>query len=420
LATSERIAVIGAGIAGLTAAHLLCRRRSVTVFEADDRPGGHAHTVDVDEEGRAIPLDTGFLVYNRRNYPHFSRLLDRLGVATQPSDMSFSFRDDATGFEYGAPEPRRLFAQKRNLLRPRFWLLLSEIVRFYRQAPRLLDAAGADADLTLEDYLARGRYGEDFVEQHLMPFAAAIWSAGRREIGAFPAQALVRFFRNHGLLTLRDRPRWRTVTGGSRNYVRALAEPFRDRLRLATPVIAVRRDADGVVVTTARAGEERFDAVVLACHADQALSILADPSPAEREVLGAFAYAPNDVVLHSDVRLLPRRRGAWASWNAHRVAGEDARVAVTYLLDLLQRPDARRNYLISLNRTAHIDPECIHGRYTYHHPQYDRRALAAQAARTRIDGVDRTHYCGAYWGHGFHEDGLVSALVVARRFGEEL
>jgi predicted NAD/FAD-binding protein len=417
---SDRIAIVGAGIAGLTTAHLLSRRHEVTVFEAEDYPGGHAHTVNVEEDGQVIPLDTGFLVYNRRNYPNFSRLLDQLGVATQPSDMSFSFRDERTGFEYGAPGLGRLFAQPHNALRPRYWRMLGEVLRFYREAPRLLDAVEAEADLSLGEYLARGGYSTMFVEQHLMPFAAAIWSAGRRGIGEFPARALVRFFANHGLLTLRDRPQWRTISGGSRSHVARLAAPFRDRIRLRTPVLAVRRDETGAVITTAQAGEERFARVVLACHPDQALAMLTDPSPAEREVLGAFVYAANDVVLHSDRRLLPRRRAAWASWNAHRLADVDDRVTLSYLLNLLQRPRCRRQYVVTLNRPDDVAPASIHGRYVYHHPQYDRAALAAQSRRDDIDGRRHTHYCGAYWGYGFHEDGVVSALHVARKFGEEL
>lgn len=417
---SDRIAIIGAGVSGLTAAYLLARRHRVVVYEAAAHAGGHAHTVEVQENGRAIALDTGFLVYNRRNYPQFCRLLDELGVATQRSDMSFSFRDERTGFEYAAPEPWRLFAQPRNLLRPAFWGLLREILRFYREAPRLLAAAAADAGLTLEEYLARSGYSEMFVQQHLLPFAAAIWSAGRREMGAFPARAFVAFFQNHGLLSLHGRPRWRTVSGGSRRYVERLTAPLGDRLRLSSPVISVRRDDEGVLVTTSGGAPERFSHVVVACHADQALALLTDASDLERETLGAFVYAANDVVLHSDLRLLPRRRAAWSSWNAHGLQSAPDRVAVTYHLNLLQRPRCRRRYLITLNRTADLDPATIHGRFTYDHPQYDRRALAMQNRHEQLNGQRRTYFCGAYWGYGFHEDGVASALRVAARFGETL
>ena len=417
---TERIAIVGTGIAGMTAAYLLARNHELVVFEANDYIGGHSHTVMVPSEDGEIGVDTGFIVHNRRTYPHFCRLLDRLGVATQPSDMSFSFRDETTGLEHAAPELRRLFAQPRNLWRPRFWRMLGQIRRFYREAPRLLVAADADADLDLKSYLLREGYDEAFSEDHLFPMAAAIWSGSRRQLAAFPARAFVRFFQNHGLLSLRDRPLWRTITGGSVRYVEKLVASFRDAVRLRTPVIQVQRDETGVTVTTPTGPPERFSKIVLACHADQALALLADPTPQETELLGAFPYAANDVVLHSDPNLMPRRKAAWSSWNYHKLVDAPDLVTLTYHMNQLQRLPGPIPYLVTLNRTEAVDSEKRHARLTYHHPQYDARGVALQARFEELNGPNHTHYCGAYWGYGFHEDGVVSALRVARCFGEDI
>jgi predicted NAD/FAD-binding protein len=417
---AHRIAIVGSGIAGLTVAYLLSRRHEITVFEAEDRVGGHTNTVEVADNGRTVAVDTGFIVYNERTYPSFCRLLDQLGVATQPSDMSFSFSDEVTGLEYGAPAITALFAQPGNLLRPRFWSMLRDIRRFYREMPGLLAADDPALDRSLAELLDERAYGEAFVDDHLVPVAAAIWSASRRAIGAYPARAFVRFFRNHGLLSLTDRPQWRTIAGGSARYVEKLTASFRDRIRLGTPVTGLRRDRDGVLVGTPCAEPERFDKVVLACHADEALDLLSDASPLEREMLAAFPYAANEVLLHSDPSLMPRRRAAWASWNYHRLREDRDRVAVTYHQNRLQRLDARRPYLVTLNRSEAVAPAAVHGRFDYAHPQYDARSLAMQSLHARLGGMNHTWFCGAYWGYGFHEDGVVSALRVARDFGEEL
>lgn len=415
-----RIAIVGTGISGLTAAYLLARRHEIVVFESEDRLGGHSHTVQVDDAGRPLGVDTGFIVHNRRTYPNFCRLLEQLDVETQPSDMSFGFRDEASGLEYAAPEAHRLFAQRANLLRPRFWGMLREVLRFYREAPRLLDEENVDEALDLETWLDREGYGEAFREEHLFPVASAIWSGSRRRLGEFPVRAFVRFFRNHGLLSLNDRPRWRTVTGGSIRYVEKISASFRDAVRLGTPVAEVRRDADGVEVRTKTGAPERFDQVVLACHADQSFALLADPTPLETELLGAFPYAPNDTVLHTDTGLLPRRRAAWASWNFHRVGGDEDPVTLTYDMNRLQDLDAASRYLVTLNRPAAMAADSVLGRWTYHHPQYDARGIGLQPRHDELNGKNRTWYCGAYWGYGFHEDGVASALRVAKRFGEEL
>jgi len=413
-----RIAIVGSGISGLTAAWLLNRRHEIVVFEADDRVGGHSHTIEVQDRAGRHGVDTGFIVYNRRTYPGFCRLLDQLGVETQPSDMGFSFRDDEENLEYAAPEPWRVFAQPRNLARPEFWRMLRDIRRFYREAPRLLEAA--DEGLTLAAWLERENYSRAFVEHHLYPVTAAIWSSPHAGMGEFQAAALVRFFRNHGLLALAGRPRWRTITGGSRRYVEKLTAPFAGAIRTGCPVLQVERAEDGVIVRTATAGPERFDHVVLACHADQALALLAEPTAREREVLAAFPYAPNETVLHSDPGQMPRRRLAWSSWNYHRRQGSRERVTMTYWQNRLQRLPTRKPWLVTLNGSEAIDPALVHSRLLYHHPQFDARAVSLQPAVADLDGTLRTWYCGAYWGYGFHEDGVQSGLRVARAFGEEL
>jgi predicted NAD/FAD-binding protein len=333
--------------------------------------------------------------------------------------MSFSFKDVTTGLEYGAPEPWRLFAQPRNLWRPSFYRLLGEILRFYREASAWLE--NADEDAVLDDFLVAGGYSTAFKTNHLYPVCAAIWSAPHAKMGDYPAAALFRFFRNHGLLSVFDRPRWRTITGGSRRYVEKLTASFRDRIHTGVPVTRIERDADQVTVYCSGSGEpECFDQIVLACHADQALAMLAVPSDRERQVLSAFPYTANETVLHSDTRIMPRHRLAWSSWNYHRGAGDDRAVTVTYDQNRLQRLRAHRRYLVTLNPAAAVDPAQIHARMTYEHPQYDARAVRMQDAIGELNGQNRTWYCGAYWGYGFHEDGVVSGLRVARAFGEDL
>jgi len=404
----------------MAVAYLLSRRHEVVVFEAEDRLGGHSHTVQVPSGQGPVAVDTGFIVYNERTYPNFCRLIDQLGVATEESDMSFSFRNEATGLEYAVPELRRLLAVPANLLRPRFWRMLRQILRFYREAPRFLETAEGDESLELQEYLAREGYDEAFCEDHLFPVAESIWSGNRRQLGAFPARAFLRFSRNHGLLSLNDRPKWRTIRGGSIRYVEKLTASYRDAVRLSTPVRAVRRDEFGVVIVTDAAGEERFDEVVLACHADQSLRLLADPTPLEQEILGAFPYAENRTTLHTDPGLMPRRRAAWSAWNYHRRPDDTSTVALTYSMNLLQNLPGPTPWLVTLNRDEAIADEHVHGRYLYAHPQYDARGVSLQGRHDELNGQNHTWYCGAYWGYGFHEDGLASALRVARRFGEEL
>lgn len=413
----RRLAVVGTGISGLVACRHLHERHDLTVFEAGDHVGGHTHTHDVELGGERHAIDTGFIVFNERTYPNFVRLLDELGVAWQDSDMSFSVQDEATGLEYNGTSLNSLFAQRRNLFRPRFWGMVRDILRFGREAPQLL--ASDDDALTLGEYLERGRYGRAFVEQYVIPMGAAIWSAEPARMKEFPARYFVRFFDNHGMLTVDDRPMWRVVTGGSRSYVGPLTAPFVDRIRTNTPVTSVRRAPDGVELTVG-GRVERFDGVVFATHSDQALALLADPSPAEREILSAIPYQRNEAVLHTDASLLPRRRLAWAAWNYHLVpCREHAPVALTYDMNILQGLDSDTEFLVTLNASEKIDPSTVLRSLVYDHPVYTPEGIVAQARHGEISGRRRTWYCGAWWGFGFHEDGVRSGLRVARQLGAD-
>ena len=413
------IAIIGSGIAGLTVAHLLSRNHSVTLFEAASRLGGHTHTVDVTVDGRSYAIDTGFIVYNDWTYPIFFRLLEQLGVASQPSQMSFSVRDPRSDFEYNGHSLNSLFAQRGNLLSPGFWGMLRDILRFNRQALLDLEKQRIPVDMTLGEYLRRNGYGARFIDHYIVPMGSAIWSMSLAAMLEFPLQFFVRFCKNHGLLSVNNRPQWRVIKGGSRSYIEPLSAGFREGIRLNCPVGRVERDDEGIVLYSG-AGRERFDKVVFACHSDQALGLLVQPSAAEHEILGALRYANNDVVLHTDTRLLPRRRLAWASWNYRLGGPADQAAAVTYNMNILQGIDSDTTFCVSLNQTANIEPARVLARFSYAHPQYSLAGLAAQGRWRELLGAQHTYYCGAYWANGFHEDGVVSALRVAAAFGEAL
>jgi predicted NAD/FAD-binding protein len=410
-----KIAVIGAGISGLVAAHHLQREHEITVFEANDYVGGHTNTVRVEHEGETHWIDTGFIVLNDRNYPTFVPLLEELGVATQPSHMSFSVSDEEGGFEY-AGTPKGVFAQRSHLSNPRFLRMIADLTRFNREARSLL-ALPPGSGPTLREFLSEGGYSEWFIDRLIVPQASAVWSADPQGMWSFPATFLARFFHNHGMLGFRDRPRWRTVSGGSRRYVEEITRPFADRIRVSSPVRTVTRESDGVDVVAEGSGSERFDEVVIATHSDQALAILADASEREHELLGAVAYQPNEAVLHTDERSMPRRRGAWASWNYHLTSEPARRTQLTYWMNNLQSLESDTNFLVTLNRTEAIAPEKIIRTIPYAHPVFTPEGVAAQARHGEISGVDRTHYCGAYWRWGFHEDGVVSALNALERVG---
>jgi predicted NAD/FAD-binding protein len=413
------IAIIGSGISGLTSAYLLNRSHEITVFEASDWIGGHTHTVDVTVEGRSYAVDTGFIVFNDWTYPNFIRLLEQLGVGFKPTEMSFSVTDPDSGLEYNGNNLNSLFAQRRNLLSPGFWGMLRDIQRFNKEALRDLQEERIDINTTLDDYLKAGGYGERFILHYIVPMGAAIWSMSMADMLGFPLQLFVRFFKNHGLLSISNRPQWRVIEGGSSAYIEPLTASFRERIRLNCPVTRVERDEEGVVIHSA-AGIERFDKVVFACHSDQALKLLAAPSDAEQSILGALPYADNEVVLHTDTRLLPQRKLAWASWN-YRLGGPGhTRAAVTYDMNILQGIQSDITFCVSLNQSAGISPFKVLAKYTYAHPQYSLAAVAAQGRWEELNGTEHTWYCGAYWANGFHEDGVVSALRVAHAFGELL
>ena len=410
-----RIAVIGSGIAGLGAAWLLSRQHEVVLFEKDERLGGHTHTHRVALAGREVAVDSGFIVHNPTNYPLLTRLFDELGVRSQATTMSFSVHDARNGLEYNATNLDGLFCQRRNLLSPRFLRMVREILRFYRECPALLDAPGEGP--SLGDYLREGGYSPMFIEDHLVPMASALWSSPSSTILSFPAKYLVRFMANHHMLRVNERPQWRVVEGGSSTYVAAMSRNWPVQVRLATPARRITREQDAVVVNS-RDGDERFDQVVLACHSDQALSLLAAPSQAEREILGAIPYQDNETVLHTDARLLPKRRKAWAAWNAYVPAQHDGQCTVSYCMNLLQSLDSPEPFVVTLNRSADIAADKIIARMRYQHPVYTHASVAAQSRRHEINGVDRIWYAGAYWGFGFHEDGLRSAVDVAHALGQ--
>ncbi|MGF1547329.1 MAG: NAD(P)/FAD-dependent oxidoreductase [Thiotrichales bacterium] len=414
----KRIAVVGSGIAGLGAAWLLQRRHAVTLFERNDYLGGHTHTLDVASESKSIAVDTGFMVFNRPNYPLLSALFDYLGVQTYATSMTFSASIDAGAIEYAGTNLDTLFAQRANLVKPRYWKMLGDIVRFNRAANAAV-TNGLRGEPSLGEWLDWHRFGPDFRAHYLLPMAAAIWSCPTAQIVAFPAASFLRFFANHGLIKLRDRPQWQTVVGGSRSYVAKLRAQCRARFILDNPAHAVMRDRRGVTVTTRDGETHVFDAVVLACHADEALRLLSDASADERAVLGAFHFQPNRTWLHRDPHLMPKRRKVWASWNYLSNPGTegDSAVSVTYWMNALQALDSTQNHFVSLNPQTPPRDEFVDAVMTYEHPVFDRAALRAQRELKRVQGVANTWFAGAWTGYGFHEDGLRSAVEVGRALG---
>ncbi|MGB8328608.1 MAG: FAD-dependent oxidoreductase [Polyangiales bacterium] len=408
-----KIAVVGTGISGLVAGWLLQREHEVTVFEALDRVGGHTNTVEVELQGRHFAVDTGFIVHNVRTYPNLARIFEELGVVTKPTTMSFSVREEATGLEYSS---QAILARRRNALSPRVLRTAREIVRFNAEAQRLLEQAGEQ--LTLGELLQTRRYSQAFIDLYIVPMGAAIWSTDPARMMFFPARTFLRFLINHGLTSLIDRPTWRVVEGGSREYVGRLTRAFAGRIRTRSPVLRIHRHEHDVELTVRGCPPEHFDRVVIAAHSDQALQMLADPSDAERQILGAMPYQTNEAVLHTDESLLPRHRRAWASWNYQVPAAPRERVVVTYDMNALQGiSNAPATFCVSLNAGDRIDPSKVLYRTRYDHPLFTAEAVAAQRRIDEISGSRHTYYCGAYWRYGFHEDGVVSALAVARKFG---
>jgi len=411
-----KIAVIGTGIAGNVAAHHLAREHNVTVFEADNRIGGHTNTVTVNHAGREYAIDTGFIVFNERTYPNFIRLLDELDVAWQDSDMGFSVQHEKTGLEYSGSTINSLFAQRSNFFRPSFHRMIREILRFNREAPLLLETSSTQ--ISLRDYLAKERYSSEFIDNFILPMGAAIWSARPEVMGEMPAVFFIRFFQNHGLLSVNDRPVWRVIKGGSNRYVEKLVAGHRDRIRLNAPVEYIRRLATHVEVKVTGQEIEHFDQVFMACHGDQALKLLADPSLLEEQVLGEFHYQPNEAILHTDESVMPRRRRAWAAWNYHIPVYSQQRVAVSYNMNILQGIEAPVTFCVTLNHEPAIRSDKIIKRIQYSHPVFTPGSIDAQKRHAEVNGACRTYYCGAYWRNGFHEDGVVSALAALEHFEE--
>jgi predicted NAD/FAD-binding protein len=399
-------------------AHVLNREHDITVFEANDYAGGHTNTIRVDTANETHHVDTGFIVFNDRNYPNFERLIGCLGVVSQPSTMTFSVSDGVGDFEYSSGSPNGLFAKRAHLLTPWFHRMVADLIRFNRAARDLL--RHDDEGPSLGPWLEAQRFSPRFVEHLIVPQASAVWSADPRQMWSFPARFLAEFFDNHGMLSFRGRPRWRTIRGGSAKYVEALTRPFGRRLRLRTPVQTITRSGDSVLVKAMGCETERFDEVVLATHSDQALAALGDASDSEREILGTIPYQANEAVLHTDVRMLPRRKRAWASWNYHLLGEPNGHATVTYHMNRLQSLRAEREFCVTLNRSHDIDPAHVIRTIAYSHPVYTPAGVRAQARVDEISGRNRTHFCGSYWGWGFHEDGVVSGLRVVKHFGARL
>lgn len=415
-----KIAVIGSGISGLTCAHYMSVDHQVWVFEASKKVGGHTATVDVQLGTRRYAIDTGFIVFNDWTYPNFIALMDELGVSSKPTAMGFSVRDPRTGLEYSGTNLDTLFAQRSNLLSLPFINMIRDILRFNRESVADLESGELDDAETLGSYLARNAYGEKFVQQYLAAMGSAIWSADCATILDFPVSFFLRFFKNHGLLSVKDRPQWRVIEGGSREYLQPLCARFADRISTGNPVVKViRRQGRGVSLLLADGSTHEFDQVVFATHSDQALSLLDQPSTGEREILGAIPYQANDVVLHTDTRMLPRSEKTWSSWN-YTLGASEERAVVTYNMNILQGITAPETFCVTLNNTAAINPHKIIGQFQYDHPVFSLEGMAAQQRWEEINGVSDTWFCGAYWHNGFHEDGVVSALRVANAIGSSV
>ena len=413
-----RIAIIGTGISGMTSAYLLSEDHEVVVYEANNTIGGHTNTVDVSLNGQQYAVDTGFIVFNEKTYPNFIKLMKRLDVGWQNSVMSFSVQCEKTGLEFSPSTFNSLFIQRRNLLRPSFYRMLWDVMRFKRDSEALLESD--DYGLTLAAFLNGKAYSKAFVQHFIIPMGEAIWSADPVKFNEFPAHYFAQFFKNHGFLNVKDQPQWLTVKGRSRQYIKPITKSYADKIRLNCPVASVRRHAAFVEIFPQDQPAEKFDQVVIAAHSDQALSMLDDPTDAEQNILGAIPYQENETVLHCDESLLPSKKAAWASWNYHIPKEDTGRVAVTYDMNILQSIGAPEEFCVSLNLAKAIDPAKIHRKYVYHHPVYNPESLTARQSHGQINGINRTYYAGAYWGYGFHEDGVVSALEVCRHFGKTL
>lgn len=409
-----KIAIIGSGISGNVAAYHLNKKHDITMFEGADYMGGHTHTHNIEWAGQHYPVDTGFIVFNEKTYPNFIALLDELGVQSNITEMSFSVKNELNGLEYNGNSINSLFAQRRNLISPSFYRMIRDILRFNREAPR--DMQTGEAEIGLNEYLVRNSYSQQFIDHYIIPMGAAIWSTDPLQMREFPARFFIRFFHNHGLLNVSNRPNWFTIQGGSNQYVAPLVDSFKQHIQLKSPIESVRRFATHVEIKPFAQPVQKFDAVFIATHSDQALAMLDDASSDESAVLGAIRYQDNEAVLHTDESVLPRRRLAWAAWNYHMLADSQQQVALTYNMNILQGHQAPVQFCVTLNNSHAVDKRKIIKTVNYDHPVYTTDSILAQQRQADINGVKRTFYCGAYWRNGFHEDGVVSALNALKHF----
>ena len=417
----QRIAIIGAGISGLTCGHLLSSKHHVTLFEANDYLGGHTNTEDIKLGGKTYPVNTGFIVFNDWTYPNFIKLMDQLGVESEDSEMSFSVRDENTGLEYNGTTLNSLFAQRTNALRPSFIRMILDILKFNKQTVAALDSDEIKEGQTLGEFVKQHGYSKHFVNHYIVPMGSAIWSASVDVMMDFPLKFFLKFFNNHGMLSVDDRPQWRVITGGSRSYIEPITQNYKDNIHLSTPIKSVLRSNDVVTITTSSGKQYEFDQVIFSCHSDQALRLLSDATQDENDVLSAIPFQMNDVVLHTDEKLMPKKKLAWAAWNYHIPQRHSEHAMVTYNMNILQNfDDAPETILLTLNRSQEIDPSKIIKQYQYAHPVFTLDGMVAQSRHSDISNHNRTHFCGAYWLNGFHEDGVSSALKVCADFGIEL
>jgi predicted NAD/FAD-binding protein len=412
----KNIAIIGSGVSGLTAAYLLSKKHHVTVFEKEPIIGGHTATVDIEKSGEKFAIDTGFIVFNNKTYPNYLALLDEIGIGKQATEMSFSVHNCQTGMEYNGHNLNTLFAQRSNLFKPRFWLLVKEILRFNKLCKSIYEKDIYQPGLTLGDFLKEHRFNVFFAEHYILPMGAAIWSSSLAQMEEFEFRFFVRFFHHHGLLNIQDRPQWYVIPEGSRSYLTPLCAPFEDDIHVNADILGITRQNDRVQLHFKNGFEQEFDEVVIACHSDQALALLSDPTEDEQNLLSAMPYSENSVVLHTDRRLLPDRRAAWASWNYQLSQDRAKPASVTYNMNILQGLETEHTFCVTLNQKQDIAPNSILREFTYYHPIFSSESIRAQQQRQLICGKQHTHFAGAYWHNGFHEDGVRSAVEVAERF----
>jgi len=413
----KHIAIIGSGISGLTAAYLLSKKNHVTVFEKNDRIGGHTATVDIEKNGQSFAIDTGFIVFNDKTYPNFLALLSEIGIGKQATQMSFSVHNCQTGMEYNGHNLNTLFAQRRNLFRPKFWGLVTEILRFNKQCKAIFDSQSYQDGMTLGQFLTENNFSDFFAEHYILPMGAAIWSSSLSQMEDFEFRFFVQFFHNHGLLNIADRPQWYVIPKGSRSYLKPLCQPFENNIKLNADISGISRSDNKVHLHFNQNPSETFDDVVVACHSDEALALLNDATEDETAILSAMPYSENSVILHTDKTLLPKREKAWASWNYQLSQDRSKAASVTYNMNILQGIESENTFCVTLNQKEDIDPNLILREFTYHHPIFSSESIQAQQQRDKICGINQTHFAGAYWHSGFHEDGVRSAIEVAKRFG---